>query len=493
MTRDHTSPCILVIFGATGDLTARKLIPALYNLYRENQISTQCICVGVARKTKSHETFRAEQEKAISTYSRSGPVDPAIWKDFANRLFYHTTEFSDKQAYSSLRSYLDAIDTQYGTCGNRIYYLSTQPQYFPVIVQNLYESHMITQDENRWSRVVIEKPFGRDLDSSQRLQKQLSEYVLEEQLYLVDHYLGKESVQNIPIFRFTNPIIEALWNHRCIDCVQITIAEDIGIGTRGHFFEREGLLRDLIQNHMMQLLALIAMEPPKDLTSHSIQKEKVRALQSIKPFTRAMCERYAIRGQYSSGMIHGEKVQGYREEKDVDPNSCIETYVAMKLLIDTPRWKGVPFYIRGGKRLAQRVAEITVVFHPGSDPRISSGSNHLSIRIQPDEGIAFSLHSKTPGFQGGELKQVSFGFSLESFFQTAMPEAYERLLRDCIVGDHTLFTREAEVMASWKVLTPLLKFWEKHPPRFPNYAAGSWGPEAASDLLKRDGREWVVV
>lgn len=244
---------------------------------------------------------------------------------------------------------------------------------------------------------------------------------------------------------------------------------------------------------MMQLLALIAMEPPKDLTSRSIQNEKVRALQSIKPLTDKICQRDIIRGQYSSGYIEGEKVMGYREERDVDPNSCIETYVAMKLFIDTPRWKGVPFYIRGGKRLPRRVAEITVVFHPNSHPGLPSRSNHLSIRIQPTEGISLALYSKTPGFQEAALQQVPLEFSPESFFQIALPEAYERLLRDCIFGDNTLFTRESEVMASWTVLTPLLKFWEKHPPHFPNYAAGSWGPEAASDLLRRDGREWMVV
>lgn len=493
MTKPSQSPCILVIFGATGDLTARKLLPALYHLYREDPGHMQCICVGVARKVKTHESFRLEQEKAVSTYSRSGAVNPTLWKEFAKRLFYHTTEFSDSQAYTSLGNYLDSLDVQYGTRGNRIYYLSTQPQYFSVIVQNLHDSKMLSRPGNAWSRVVIEKPFGRDFNSSKTLQKELSQYLKEEQIYRVDHYLGKESVQNIPMFRCANPLIEAFWNYRFIDCVQITIAEDIGIGTRGHFFEREGLLRDLIQNHMMQLLALIAMEPPKDFTAPSIQHQKLRVLQAIKPLTAAMCEKYVVRGQYSSGVIQGEKVKGYREEKNVDPDSLTETYVAMKLLIDTPRWKGVPFYIRGGKRLPRRIAEITLVFHPSSYPELGAKRNYLSLRIQPGEGISLSLHSKIPGFHNALLQPISLKFSPESFFHTALPEAYERLLRDCMVGDHTLFTTEQEVKESWKILTPLLQFWERHPAHFPNYAAGTWGPEAAGDLLKKDGREWVVV
>lgn len=493
MIKTSQSPCILVIFGATGDLTARKLLPALYHLYRQDPSSIQCICVGVARRIKSHETFRIEQEKAVSTYSRSGPVDPTLWTEFASRIFYYTTEFSDKEAYVRLRNYLHSLDIQYGTKGNRIYYLSTQPQYFSLIVQNLYDSNMLSDRANAWSRIIIEKPFGRDLDSSKALQKELDKYLSEEQIYRVDHYLGKESVQNIPIFRFTNPMIEAFWNHQSIDCVQITISEDIGIGTRGHFFEREGLLRDLIQNHMMQLLALIAMEPPKDFTAHSIQQEKLRALQAIKPFTEAMCDKYVVRGQYSSGIIHGKKVRGYREEKNVDLHSSIETYVAMKLLVDTPRWKGVPFYIRGGKRLSRRIAEITIVFHPSSYSELGAEKNHVSIRIQPREGISLSLYSKLPGFHDKLLQQIPLGFSPESFFSTALPEAYERLLRDCILGNHTLFTTEQEVMQSWKILTPLIRFWEKHRPHFPNYKAGTWGPKAATDLLKKDGREWVVV
>lgn len=496
MTRQPLSPCILVIFGATGDLTARKLLPALYNLYKglhdANLPYMQFICVGVARRPKSHSTFRAEQEKAVSTYSRSGSVDPSTWKDFASRIFYHTAEFSDKAAYSLLHSYLETIDTQYGTCGNRIYYLSTQPQYFPIIVKNLYDSGMLSNQGNTWSRVVIEKPFGQDLCSSQALQKELSKYLDEKQIYRVDHYLGKESVQNIPILRCANPNIEAVWNCHYIDSIQITIAEDIGIETRGRFFEREGLLRDMIQNHMMQLLALVAMELPKDLTSHSIQKEKVRALQSIKPLTNQRCEKNVVRGQYHSETINGKKILGYREERDVDPNSYIETYVAMKLFINTPRWKNVPFYIRGGKRMPRRVAEITVIFRPSPYTELSSENNFLSIRIQPDEGLSLGLHYKTPNLPN-DSQLIPLVFSPESYFKTPLSEAYEILLLDCMVGIDTRFTREAEVMASWKVLTPLLKFWEKHPPHFPNYPAGSWGPEAASDLLKRDGREWVVV
>lgn len=301
MTR-QSPPCILVIFGATGDLTARKLLPALYHLHRDNLLSTECICVGVARKVKSHQTFRSEQKKTISAYSRSGSVTNTIWKKFASRLFYYRAEFSDKEAYPSLDAFLNAVDEKYGTKGNRIYYLSTQPQYFSVIVKNLHDNHMLSKQGKTWSRVIIEKPFGQDLHSSQQLQKELSKYLDEKQIYRVDHYLAKETVRNIPAYRFANITKDSLWNYHCIDSVQITIAEDIGIGTRGNFFEGEGLLRDMIQNHMMQLLSLVAMEPPKDFSAQAIQKAKIEALKSIQ-----LTEKDVVRGQYGSGYVNRKK------------------------------------------------------------------------------------------------------------------------------------------------------------------------------------------
>ncbi len=490
MTRE-SPPCILVIFGATGDLTARKLLPALYNLHRDNLLSAECICVGVARKAKSHKAFRLEQKKAISAHSRSGYVKNTIWKKFASRLFYYRAEFSDKEAYISLHAFLNAIDEKFGTRGNRIYYLSTQPQYFSIIVKNLHDNHMLSKQGDPWSRVVIEKPFGHDLDSSQQLQKELAKYLDEKQIYRVDHYLGKETVKNIPAYRFANITRDSLWNYQYIDSVQITIAEDIGIGTRGNFFEGEGLLRDMIQNHIMQLLSLVAMEPPKDFSAQAIQEAKIEALQSIR-----LTEKDVVRGQYGSGCINGKKISGYREEKNVDPHSYIETYVAMKLFIDTPRWKGVPFYLRGGKRLPRRIAEITVIFKPGKYPELNKRTNYWSIRIQPNEAFFDTLLIKTPVVQNDSWQFVClehcFKSTKKNLQSSELPEAYENLFLQCMSGDHSLFASENEVMASWKILTPILKSWERNPPDFPNYAAGSWGPEAALKLIEDDGRHWII-
>lgn len=491
----QSPPCILVIFGATGDLTARKLLPALYHLDRDNLLPPECICVGVARKVKSHKTFRSEQRKAISAYSRSGPVKNTIWKKFGSRLFYYRAEFSNKEAYPSLNAFLHAIDEKYGTKGNRIYYLSTQPQYFSVIVKNLHDNQMLSKQGKSWSRVVIEKPFGHDLHSSQQLQKELAKYLDEKQIYRVDHYLAKEAVKNIPAYRFANITKDSLCDHQYIDSVQITIAEEIGIGTRGNFFEGEGLLRDMIQNHMMQLLSLVAMEPPKDFSVHAIQEAKIEALRAIR-----LEEKDVVRGQYSSGYVNGKKVSGYREEKNVDPQSYIETYVAMKLFIDTPRWKGVPFYLRAGKRLPRRIAEITVIFKPSKYPELSKQTNSWSIRVQPNEAFIERLLIKTPVVQDESWQLVSLEYSFQSSFKSTkknpqdnqLAEAYENLFLKCMSGDHGLFASEDEIAASWRILTPILKSWEKNPPDFPNYEAGTWGPGAARKLIEDDGRYWMI-
>lgn len=490
MTRQSPPPpCILVIFGATGDLTARKLLPALYYLHRDKLLSKECICVGVARKAKSHQTFRAEQKKATSAYSRSGSVKNTIWKEFASRLFYYRAEFSDKEAYHSLHAFLNAIDEKFGTKGNRIYYLSTQPQYFSVIVKNLHDNHMLSKQAQPWSRVVIEKPFGQDLQSSQQLQKELAKYLDKKQIYRVDHYLGKETVKNIPAYRFANITKDSLWNYQYVDSVQITIAEDIGIGTRGNFFEGEGLLRDMIQNHMMQLLSLAAMEPPKDLSAHSIQKAKIQALKSIQ-----LIEKDVVRGQYSSGCVNGKKVSGYREEKNVDPHSYVETYVAMKLFINTPRWKGVPFYLRGGKRLPRRIAEITIVFKPGRYPDLSSRSNYWSIRIQPNEAFTDTLLIKTPIVQNESWQLVPLQHRLlqsEKNLEDNQPaEAYENLFLKCMSGDHSLFVSQDEVTASWKILTPILESWKRSTTNLLNYKAGTWGPPT-TELLENE-HHWIL-
>jgi len=335
-----TDPCILVIFGATGDLTARKLFPAIYNLAREGQLPSQFAVVAFARRDKSHDEFRAEMKEAINKHSRVKPIDEALWKSFQEQIFYHKSEFHDEEGYQSLGTFLQELDSQFGTKGNRVFYLSTQPSFFPLICEklhssgNIYESDKVT---DKWSRVIIEKPFGHDLDSAHSLQNELLQFLSEDQIYRIDHYLGKETVQNLLVFRFANSIFESLWNNRYIDHVQITVGEEIGIGTRGAFWEEAGLLRDILQNHMMQLLSLVAMEPPVSLDANAIRDEKVKVLKALRPFTEEDFKHYIVRGQYGEGFVSGEKVKGYREEDKVDPNSQVETYLALRLFIDNWR------------------------------------------------------------------------------------------------------------------------------------------------------------
>ena len=396
---------------------------------------------------------------------------------------------------------MDQIDSKYATRGNRIYYLSVQPKFFPIIVEKLhkhgliYDTHTTT---DKWSRVIIEKPFGHDLSSAQKLQEQLSVNLDESQTYRIEHYLGKETVQNLLVFRFANSIVEALWNYKHIDHVQITFAEEIGIGTRGHFFEEEGLLRDVVQNHLMQLLSLVAMEPPANLSADSIRDEKVKVLQSIRPLTENDFKHIAIRGQYGPGFINGQPVIGYRQEKDVAPKSFVDTFVALRLFIDNWRWAGVPFYVRAGKRMPKRATEIAVIFKdaPGvlfQKPEEHNPPNVLAMRIQPDEGISLKINCKVPG-PSSPIQPVKMDFRYSSYFGQSPPEAYERLICDCISGDKTLFARADEVKHSWKIFTPLLDYWAAHPPKdFPNYASGSWGPTAADEMIQKDGRNWRIL
>jgi glucose-6-phosphate 1-dehydrogenase len=496
-----TDPCILVIFGATGDLTARKLIPALYNLAREGQLPPQFACVGFARRKKTDEEFRAEMKEAISKFSRVKPIDEALWKTFQNQLFYHCSEFHEDTGYTKLQEVLRNLDQRLGTQGNRIFYLSTQPSFFPVVCEHLHKAGLIYPEKNQtspWSRVIIEKPFGHDLPSALSLQKELTKYLSEQQIYRIDHYLGKETVQNLLIFRFANSLFESLWNSHYIDHIQITVAEDIGIGTRGAFWEEAGYLRDILQNHIMQLLSLIAMEPPASLSAAAIHDEKVKAIQSIRPFAPSKIQESVVRGQYSSGLVNGQEVIGYREEKNVNPKSFVETYVAMRLYLDNWRWAGVPFYIRGGKRLPKKGTEISVFFkdppsvlfqHPGK----MNEPNVLTIRIQPDEGASFKINCKVPG-SSNLIQPVRMNFRYGKYFGMTPPEAYERLILDCILGDNTLFAREDEVLASWRILDPVLEYWASaQEENLPSYTAGSWGPKKADELLKTDGRKWRLL
>lgn len=494
-------PCILVIFGATGDLTARKLLPAIYNLAREGQLPPQFACVGFARREKSHEQFRAEMKEAISKFSRVKPIDENLWKNFEEQLFYHCSEFHDPNGYQKLQAFLADLDNRLGTKGNRVFYLSTQPSFFPLIAENLHRGGLIYDTEavqDKWSRIIIEKPFGHDLASAQALQKELLKFLKEPQIYRIDHYLGKETVQNILVFRFANSLFESVWNNRYIDHVQITVAEDIGIGTRGAFWEEAGMLRDIVQNHMMQLLSLVAMEPPVNLSADSIRDEKVKVLQAIRPFNENDFDSSAVRGQYGQGYTNGEKVPGYREEKNVSPNSNVETYAALRLFIDNWRWAGVPFYLRGGKRLPKRATEISIIFKdpPGvlfQQLGKQNEPNTLSIRIQPDEGTGLKINCKVPG-PSSPIQPVKMDFRYGSYFGMSPPEAYERLILDCILGDNTLFARQDEAFNSWKLLTPLLNYWAANPMKdFPNYASGTWGPKAADAMISRDHRKWRLI
>lgn len=494
-------PCILVIFGATGDLTARKLLPALYNLAREGQLPSHFACVGFARREKSHEEFRKEMQEAISKFSRVKPIEPTLWKDFSANLYYHRSEFDDDEGYKSLQLFLQELDAKHGTKGNRVFYLSTPPSYFPVIGEKLSQHRLIYRagtTTSGWSRVIIEKPFGHDLESAKTLQMHIEKYLDESQIYRIDHYLGKETVQNLLVFRFSNASFEDLWNNRHVDHVQITVAEEQGIGTRGKFWEEAGMLRDIVQNHMMQLLSLVCMEPPVSLQACAIHDEKVKVIQSIRQIPLDHLDKHAVRGQYGPGIIQEKPVIGYRQEANVSPTSQVETYVALQLFVDNWRWMGVPFYLRAGKRLPKRTTEIAVTFKSAPGILFQTFSqrnepNTLVIRIQPDEGISFKMNCKVPGLTS-TIQPVKMDFHYGSYFGTAPPEAYERLICDCMAGDSTLFARSDEVLASWKVLTPLLERWqEKAPPDFPNYPSGMWGPTQADVLIGQEGRKWRIL
>lgn len=493
-----TEPCILVIFGATGDLTAKKLLPALYNLTRDGQLPAQFACIGFARRTKTHAQFREEAHTAIAKYSRSKPVDENLWHSFEQQLFYHVSEFHEDAGYEKLKEFLADLDRKFGTKGNRIFYLATAASYFSLIVEKLHQAGLIYkvgENGQKWSRVIIEKPFGHDLATAHALQKELLNFLKEDQIFRIDHYLGKETVQNILVFRFANSIFESLWNNRYIDSVQITVAEDIGIGTRGNLWEESGYVRDIIQNHMMQLLTLMAMEPPVSLAARSIHDEKVKVLRAIRDIRPDVD---AVRGQYDKGFVAGKEVGGYRSEKDVNPESHVETYAALRLFIDNWRWEGVPFYLRGGKCLPKKATEIAIIFkHPPGVLFQQNGKNNesnvLTIRIQPDEGISLKINCKVPG-PSSPIQPVKMDFRYGSYFGMVPPEAYERLICDCILGDSTLFAREDEVFNSWRLLTPILEYWAAHPDKdFPNYAAGSWGPKSADDLIAQDHRKWRLI
>ncbi|HEY7522859.1 MAG TPA: glucose-6-phosphate dehydrogenase [Candidatus Limnocylindrales bacterium] len=488
-------PNVFVLFGATGDLAHRKVFPALYQLWRTNLLPHEFSIVAVGRRDYDDDAFRAEIETSLRKYSRV-PVDDRVAATLLSRLTYHRGDFADDAAFDRLVDRLAEIDRTQGTMGNHLFYLATQPSAFPLVVGQLgrcgldHEKH-----DGGWRRIVIEKPFGRDLDTATRLNREVLKVFRERQVYRIDHYLGKETVRNILVFRFGNGIFEPLWNRRYVDHVQITVAESIGVETRGSFYEETGASRDFLQNHLLQLLSLVAMEPPATFEADALRDEKVKVLRAIAPLGPDDVARRVVRGQYGPGWVAAQPVSGYRSEADVDAESETETFIAAKFSIDDWRWSGVPFYLRTGKRLPKRATEIAIQFREvphrlfrdaGSDP----DPNLLAIRIQPDEGILLRFGSKVPGL-GLEVRTVTMDFTYGSAFSVDSPDAYETLILDVLTGDPSLFTRADEVEQAWAIVTPIIDTWlGGPPPAFPNYDAGSWGPRAAEELLARDGRQW---
>ncbi len=488
-------PFAFVLFGATGDLAHKKVLPALYQLWRNNLLPHECRIIASGRRDYSDESFRQEIRTSLGKYSRTPPEEPAV-SEFLERVDYHRGDVDDDATYARLSERLDACDREHGTRGNRLYYLAMQPSAFALVIAQLGKAGLDHEHhEGGWRRIVIEKPFGRDLESAIRLNREVGKVFRESQVYRIDHYLGKETVRNLLVFRFGNGIFEPIWNRRYVDHVQITMAESIGIEDRGSFYEETGASRDVLQNHLMQLLALVAMEPPASFDADALRDEKVKVLRAIAPETEEAVARDVVRGQYGPGWVNATPVRGYREEPEVDPQSETETFVAARFAVDNWRWSGVPFYLRAGKRLAKRATEIAIQFRgvphrlfqdTASDPE----PNLLAMRIQPDEGILLRFGAKVPGL-GLDIRTVNMDFTYGSSFNVDSPDAYETLILDALLGDASLFTRADEVEEAWGIVTPILDAWaDGPPPHFPNYPAGTWGPEEADALMARDGRRW---
>ncbi len=489
-------PSALVIFGASGDLAHRKLIPALYNLARDGFLPQRYSVVGVARTEMNDDAFRETVRGGVEKYSRNGNFRPEIWESFAQHLFYVSIpSYSDPAGFEALRTRLDELDTQQGTEGNRLFYLATPPQVAHDIIRNLRPENMGTPlMSGAWRRIIVEKPFGEDLQSARDLNDVLLTAFGEDSVYRIDHYLGKETVQNIMVFRFANAIFEPIWNRRYIDNVQITVAETVGVEGRGGYYDQSGALRDIIQNHALQLLAVTAMDPPVAFDARSVRDEKVKVLRSIPPLDPLAAASRTVRGQYGRGVIHGRQVGGYCEEKGVAAGSMTETYVALRLDVDTWRWAGVPFYLRTGKHLPKRVTEIAIEFKMPPlmlFPEATTGGvrpNQLIMNIQPNEGISLRFEAKVPG-QVMHVRPVSMDFRYGTSFAREQREAYERLLLDAMLGDATLFTRNDEVEAQWRIIQPILEGWkDASPPQ--EYPSGSWGPPNADAFLEDEGRRW---
>ena len=487
--------CAMVIFGASGDLTKRKLIPALYNLAKDNLLSKEFALIGFARQQMTSEQFRDKLGAEIGQFS-TGTVDSELWSWLASRIYYVGGEFEDAAAFERLGHQLAQVEANHGTRGNCFFYLATAPNYFSPIVRQLGSAGLVEEKDGHWRRVVIEKPFGRDYETARKLNREIRLVLNEKQIYRIDHYLGKETVQNIMVFRFSNGIFEPIWNRRYIDHVQITVAETVGVEARGGYYETAGTLRDMVPNHIFQLISLTAMEPPISFDADVVRDEQTKILRAIPPMTPEEVLTRTVRGQYGEGVDASGRMAAYRSEPDVSPSSRTETYVALKLAIDNWRWADVPFYVRTGKRMPRRVTEIAIqfkrapflLFRQTSVGELSP--NRLVMYLQPDEGISLSFGAKVPG-PVVHIGGVKMNFQYKDYFGTRPSTGYERLLYDCMLGDATLFQRSDMVETAWSVVAPIQDVWDALPPRaFPNYAAGTWGPPEADEMLAHDHRSW---
>ncbi len=486
----------LIIFGASGDLTYRKLIPAVFDLYKQNSLPQNFAVLGVARSSFTDDSFRDKMKDGIRQFATAKDITDDELDSFSQKLHYLSINTDEGTEYSKLKERLELLDKEENTEGNYIFYLSTPPALYPLIPKFLAEQGLNREQHDNFRRVIIEKPFGTDLKSAIDLNNSLRESYEEDQIYRIDHYLGKETVQNMLVTRFANGIYEPLWNRNYISHIEITAAESIGVENRGGYYDHSGALRDMVQNHLLQVVALVAMEPPMSIDSISIRNEKLKVFQALRPMSNDDLFKNVIRGQYTAANIKGKYAKGYREEKDVNADSRTETYLAMKLFIDNWRWSGVPFYIRTGKRLPTRVSEVVIHFKPAPQSLfpesvdLSSEENQLVIRIQPDEGILLKTKMKVPG-NGYQVKNVNMDFHYSQLQDTYLPEAYERLLLDCMVGDSTLYIRGDALEATWKFVQPLLDFWDKNPDApLHGYPAGSWGPNCADNLIEGEKLTW---
>ena len=492
-TLHEAEPCTIIIFGASGDLARRKLIPALFELSSCGSLARRIAIVGFARSKMTDDAFRESMTEAVRKYSESCAVDEEKLRGFAQAFAYVSGEYNNPEAFERLNRRVEELDAQHHLEGNRIFYLATPPEIYPAVIDQLRDAHLQENPNGKsWTRLVIEKPFGRDLASARKLNKTVLDVFDESQVYRIDHYLGKDTVQNLAVLRFGNGIFEPLWNRNFVDSVQITAAESIGIESRASFYETAGALRDMIQSHVLQLMSLVAIEPPSAFDATAMRNEKIKVLQAIRPYTPELIARDVVRGQYGPGGVAGVYLPGYREEQGAAKNSATETYVAARVEIENWRWAGVPFYLRTGKRLTRRVTEIAIQFRRAPHMMFRGqemGANSLVLNIQPDEGISIMFHAKQPG-QEMRLTRVAMDFSYQIAFGGGGRSAYATLLNDCMRGDATLFDRGDGVEAAWALVDPILQAWQGEKPDFPNYPAGSWGPREADTLLERDGRHW---